>query len=145
MAAGAFTAFAALNATASRGTDHADEWGCGVARPTVSPSPVTRGQAITVTAGSAHCAKSLPAGTTFDVSVSPSDGSDARESEQASVHHDGSFTVTLTIPGDFPIGEAVVWVDDTAYVPCHDTGAGTLDGMALVSCAASETEFEVAG
>ncbi|AYG04153.1 hypothetical protein [Gryllotalpicola protaetiae] len=125
------------------GNDPAEKWGCGLAHPVVSPTPAAVGQTITITSGSAHCARDLPDGTGFEVTVVPGDGSAARVSGTASVHRDGSFAISLTIPNDFPAGEASVLVGDGEYVPCHDAGAGGSGDMRLVSCAAAETRFVV--
>ncbi|HEY0248630.1 MAG TPA: hypothetical protein VGC45_10250 [Gryllotalpicola sp.] len=58
---------------------------------------------------------------------------------------DGSFTVTFTVPDDFPTGQAGVTIGDGDYVPCHDGGIGRSEGVGLASCAASEVFFEVTG
>jgi hypothetical protein len=131
--------------TGHRWADPADKWGCSGARPTVVPSHAAVGQAFTLTSGSAHCAKPLPDGTTFEITVAPADGAGGRAAGKASVRSDGSFTVTLTVPEGIPPGDASVLVNDYDYVPCHDTGSAPASGMALVSCAAHQVRFTIVG
>jgi hypothetical protein len=130
-----------------RDADPASRWNCAPARPTVSPSPVVRGSSVTISSGSAHCAQPLPGGATFPIALSSDASPEARVEGQASVHPDGSFTATLAVPADFPIGSGRLAVSDWDYVVCDDTvqlfGAG--DGMLLASCAENSTLVEVRG
>ncbi|GAA4174776.1 hypothetical protein [Gryllotalpicola koreensis] len=144
--AGVFIATSVVRSiSATGGNDPADKWGCAGARPVVSPTPVHRGQTITVASGSAHCTRALPDDASFEITLSADGSPTSSVQSQASVHHDGSFTITLTVPDDFPLGVAQVRVGDGDYVPCHDTGAAPADGMRLVSCAASMSPVEVVG
>lgn len=53
---------------------------------------------------------------------------------------DGSFSVSVDIPLDFPPGEAFAAIDNWDYSPCDDTNSNNSAG----SCAAASGSFTVA-
>jgi hypothetical protein len=130
------------------GADPADRWGCSPARPTISPATVRPGTVVEISAGPADCAAGLPADAAFGVTLrSEADAANTAEhswTSRVAVARDGSFEVSFFLPRDFPSGPAALEIDDYAYVPCHDTGAGRSDGIRLASCAAHITQLEIA-
>ena len=94
---------------------------CLPARLHVAPAIAAPGEMVTVSSGPADCDLGYQDGHVYTLSiVVPRHRSPAAT---VTVDTRGRFTTTLTVPADFPEGDAAVVVDGSPYDHCDDTGA----------------------
>jgi len=108
-----------------------------VPRIFVEPAVVSPGETITMSSDSS-CDAPQPSGG-WSVLVAPVGHPDEGVRTAITDDFDGSFSVTVTIPLDFPTGEAFAAIDNWDYSPCDDTNS--VGGNA--SCAGASGSFIV--
>jgi hypothetical protein len=101
------------------------------------------------------CSLRLPEDATWMVRVSPADWSRTLAEVEVAPDIDGAFSVDVALPPDSPSGPAVATLDGYyEYVPCDDTGEGSIDdtgegsiwGMSALpqaACATPSVEFTI--
>ncbi len=99
----------------------------------VEPLHVSPGETITVTSDTT-CDVSTPEGGWVVGAREVGPGSTSLVSVTSEDQFDGSFTVQLTIPDDFPIGEGYAIVENWDYSFCTDANS---------SCAVASATFYV--
>lgn len=106
--------------TASSGGVGPRGGGC-VPRLTVVPATAHPGEIVTVSSKDV-CRDRVPdAG--WEVSVTQPIEGGRRVSVRSSDRFDGSWSVPITLPRDFPAGETAVGIDNWDYSFCDDTGS----------------------
>lgn len=113
--------------SSSGGGDHG---GC-VPRLTVVPEVAEPGDTVTVSSTDA-CDAPVPAGG-WKVSVVQPIEDGRRVTVRSADPLDGSWSVAVALPSDFPAGETSVGIGNWDYSFCDDTG----------SCAAASGDFRV--
>lgn len=86
-----------------------------------TPASVAAGGAVTISSAAARCDLGYPDGHTYSI-VLWHRGIHS-ESSSVRVAPDGAFGTELTVPADFPHGEAFVVVSGSTYDDCADTGS----------------------
>lgn len=102
-----------------------------VPRVLITPSVAAPGEVITLTSDT-ECQATVPPGGWRIVAAHV--GREPAVSVTTTERFDGDFEVTLTLPNDFPEGEAYAGVDNWDYSFCNDTNA---------SCASATGDFTV--
>ncbi len=110
-----------------------------VPRITVEPAVVSPGETITMSSDT-ECDSAQPAGG-WDVIVAPVGQVERGVNTTVTDDFDGTFSVTVAIPEDFPSGDAFAGIANWDYSPCDDTPGDTSAG----SCASASGSFTVAG
>ncbi|WP_290472682.1 hypothetical protein [Leifsonia sp. 71-9] len=101
----------------------------------VTPSAPARGGAITVSSPPASCDLGYSDGHSYSVILAAAaaiEGTPGPRTEpvEAEVAADGSFSIPVAIPADFPRGDAVVIVTGSPYDECGTDGTGSCAGYA---------------
>lgn len=97
----------------------------------IEPATIHPGDSITVVSAD-KCNVKVP-GSGWTVVAGHVGNGKALVQVKSSDKFDGSFRVELTLPADFPIGEAYAGVDNWDYSTCPDAG----------SCASPMSSFTV--
>jgi hypothetical protein len=109
-----------------------------VPRIIVEPAIVAPGESITLSSDT-ECDVSQPPGG-WDVIVAPIGQVENGVSTTVTDDFDGSFSVTVVIPEDFPSGDAFADIANWDYSPCDDTGVTSASSG---SCASASGSFTV--
>lgn len=106
--------------------------GSCVPRMRIEPATIHPGDSITV-ASADKCNVKIP-GEGWDVVAGHAGGGKALVHVKSSDPFDGSFRVELTLPHDFPVGQAYAGVDNWDYSTCPDAAscAGPMSSFTVV-------------
>jgi hypothetical protein len=98
----------------------------------VTPSTASAGGTVTVSSPAADCDLGYAARHTYAVTLSaqgvPGAPGTRTPPVEVEVAADGSFSVALAIPDDFPRGDAFVVVTGSPYDECGHDGTGSCAG-----------------
>ena len=95
---------------------------CLPPRLEVAPRVVAPGAQLTVSSASTSCDLGYEAGHTYTLTVVVPRHSSPET--VVPVATNGRFTATVTVPADFPAGDAAVVVHGSPYDDCDDGGGG---------------------
>ncbi|WP_313539679.1 hypothetical protein [Leifsonia aquatica] len=108
-------------------------WGPGGGAPLEVPPPgPDAGTTVTISSPAAECDLGYSAGHTYSVTLVaegvPGAPGTRTSPVEVEVAADGSFSVPLAIPDDFPRGDASVVVSGSPYDECGTDGTGSCAG-----------------